>query len=220
VDYIRNFLANPPSSESYTGVGIKYVMDTYNVPIWVTAMGAYRGFEDDSEYEYFKNTLTVLNEWEVSYCAYQWFRSDLPWYIGWHEPNRVGQALIDAIAELPPTEPVETEKGSLIVTAEANNQPINIPIRVVGDGFNESFVTPANVSLPIGNYFIYAEYENKTKVKQVAVIPNETRFVNFDFSQYNIPEPYEPSSPSIFERILKALQDFWNWLIQLFRGGG
>lgn len=97
IDYIRDFLARKPSEDEYDGAAYKYITDTYNIPIWVSAIGAYRGFADDSEYNYFKNTLTVLNEWNFSYCAYQWFRSDLPWYIGWHEPNRVGQALIEAI---------------------------------------------------------------------------------------------------------------------------
>jgi hypothetical protein len=97
IDYIRNFLARKCSSQIYDGAAYLYITETYNIPIWVSAIGAYGGVIDDAEYTYFKNTLAVLNEWQLGYVAYQWFRSDLPWFIGYHQPNRVGQALIDAI---------------------------------------------------------------------------------------------------------------------------
>jgi len=100
IDYIRAFLAAKPGA-SYTGAGYKYITDTYNIPIWVSAIGSHNGASDDSEYTYFKNTLQVLNEWNLSYSAYQWFRNGLPWYIGYRTPNRVGQALIDAITASP-----------------------------------------------------------------------------------------------------------------------
>lgn len=97
IDYIRDFLGTKPQGDTYTGAGYRYITDTYNIPIWVSAIGAYGGATNDAEYTYFNNTLQVLNEWNISYCAYQWFRGGLPWFIGYHEPNRVGQALIDAI---------------------------------------------------------------------------------------------------------------------------
>jgi hypothetical protein len=96
INYIRTFLTTKPGA-SYTGTGYTYITDTYNVPIWISAIGAYNGVTNDAEYTYFNNTLHVLNELQLSYSAYQWFRSDLPWYVGYHTPNRVGQALIDAI---------------------------------------------------------------------------------------------------------------------------
>lgn len=92
INYIRTQLGdNIGNHRAY-----KYITDTYNVPIWASAIGAYDGATDNNEYTYFKNTLQVLNEWNISYAAYQWFRSDMPWFIGDHQPNRVGQALIDA----------------------------------------------------------------------------------------------------------------------------
>lgn len=103
INYIRDFLA-AKSTSGYNGAAYKYITDTYNIPIWVSAIGAYNGNTDDEEYMYFRNTLAVLNEWDLGYAAYQWFR-ETTWYIGREEPNRVGQALIDAIAEepVPPT---------------------------------------------------------------------------------------------------------------------
>jgi len=97
VDYVRGFLAQKPNATSYAGAGYRYILDTYNIPIWVSAIGSYRGTTDDAEYTYFKSTLQVLNEWNLSYSAYQWFRSSLPWFVGYRTPNRVGQAFIDAV---------------------------------------------------------------------------------------------------------------------------
>ncbi len=92
IDYIRTQLGdNVGNHRAY-----KYITDTYNIPIWVSAIGAYAGYSDDMEYIYFRNTLAVLNEWGLSYVAYQWFR-EMPWFLGYHTPNRVGQALIDSI---------------------------------------------------------------------------------------------------------------------------
>lgn len=101
ITYIRNFLAAKPSASSYTGAGYEYITNTYNIPIWVSAIGAYSGATDNNEYAYFNSTLQVLNGWSLSYTAYQWFRSDLPWYVGYRTPNRVGQALINAINTAP-----------------------------------------------------------------------------------------------------------------------
>jgi len=95
--YILSFLSDKPSATRYTGAGYKYITDTYNIPIWVSEIGAYNGATNDAEYTYFNNTLHALNELQLGYCAYQWFRSSLPWYVGYRMPNRVGQALIDAI---------------------------------------------------------------------------------------------------------------------------
>lgn len=74
ISYIRNFLANETSPTSYTGAAYKYITNKYNIPIWVTAIGAYNGATNNAEYTYFNNTLQVLNEFQLSYCAYQHFR--------------------------------------------------------------------------------------------------------------------------------------------------
>lgn len=99
IDYIRDFLANKPTI-GYDGAAYKYITDTYDIPIWVSAIGTYNGFSDDEEYIYYRNTLAVLNEWDLGYAGYQWFRQTT-WFIGREQPNRIGQALIDAIAGVP-----------------------------------------------------------------------------------------------------------------------
>lgn len=93
VNYIRTQLAD----SNGTHCAYKYITEVYNVPIWISAIGSNRGWLDDSEYDYLKNTLAVLNEWGLGYASYQWFRQDTSWTIGYRTPNRVGQALIDAI---------------------------------------------------------------------------------------------------------------------------
>lgn len=106
IDYIRNFLASKPGA-TYTGAAYRYIIDTYNVPIWVSAIGAYNGATDDDEYIYFRNTLQVLNEWGLGYVAFHTDRTALAWTLltptgaVFDPPNRVGQALIDAIAGVP-----------------------------------------------------------------------------------------------------------------------
>jgi len=103
-EYIKTQLGdNTGSHRAY-----KYITDTYNIPIWVSAIGAYEGASDDDEYVYFRNTLDVLNEWNLSYAGYMW---QLGPHFAWsllkddssyiQPPNRVGQALIDAVAGVP-----------------------------------------------------------------------------------------------------------------------
>lgn len=105
IEYIRTQLGDNISPHR----AYKYITDTYNIPIWVSAIGAYEGETDNSEYVYFRNTLDVLNEWNLSYVGYQWqlgphftwdlLKEDYSAYT--QAPNRVGQALIDAIAGIP-----------------------------------------------------------------------------------------------------------------------
>lgn len=107
VDYIKEQLAGKDGLKR----AYKYILDTYNVPIQVT-IGAHNGATDFAEYNAFRNSLSVLNEWGIGYWAYQFYRSDWVWAIQEHTncvqpPNRVGQALIDAIAgEITPPPPI------------------------------------------------------------------------------------------------------------------
>lgn len=112
INYIRRFLANSPSGTSYTGTGTEYIENTYNVPVWIGAIGAYNGATNDEEYVYLTNTLEVLNEWGIGYVVYNAFRTNSVWTVlqnpsgqVFGPPNRVGQALINAIAGIvpPPT---------------------------------------------------------------------------------------------------------------------
>jgi hypothetical protein len=103
LDYVRNYLTGTPSSVIYNCTGTKYYMDLYNVPIWVSAIGSFNGATDDSYYYSFKNTLQVLNEIGVGYNVFTGCRTGTTWAIVVDQgsiimaPNRVGQALIDAI---------------------------------------------------------------------------------------------------------------------------
>jgi len=81
----------------------KYVVDTYNVPI-IATFGAYQGWSDDQEYKSFQNIASILNEWGIGYWVYVWWRTGTSFSIVndgvvVSSPSRVGQALIDAIAD-------------------------------------------------------------------------------------------------------------------------
>lgn len=103
LNWVRDYLAK----KAYwpDGMAYKYIIDTYNVPVMVTAVGAYDGETDDAEYNCFKNVLTVLNEWEIGYWSFLWYDTSVGWRM-MTDPtsrapstaNRVGHALIDAIA--------------------------------------------------------------------------------------------------------------------------
>jgi hypothetical protein len=97
------------------GTATKYIMDTYNVPVWVSAIGTLWGHTtNDDEYIAFWNTLQVLNEWNISYVAYTTGRTQSQGALTtdpagqvFAPPNRVGQALINAILGVPPP-PIHT----------------------------------------------------------------------------------------------------------------
>lgn len=103
IDFIRNFL-NTDQSEPL-GTATNNNQYTCNVPIWVSAIGCDYGVTNDQEYIAFANTLQALNEFGIGYCEFTATRSTLEWtplldptgqiFSG---PNRVGQALINAIA--------------------------------------------------------------------------------------------------------------------------
>ena len=93
---------NIPDPYKPYGRAWKYIIDTYNVPI-VATFGANTGWTNDQEYQSFQNVASILNEWEVGYWVYVWYRTGMIWSIVNDEPvvsspNRVGQALIDAIS--------------------------------------------------------------------------------------------------------------------------
>lgn len=99
---IRNFMNN--SLGEPKGTATNYVQNTYNVPIWVSAIGTNNGATDDDEYVAFRNTLEVLNEFGIGYTVFSATRTGLqatiledPTGQVFSAPNRVGQALIDAI---------------------------------------------------------------------------------------------------------------------------
>jgi hypothetical protein len=109
IDSIRTFLTQNYTSSSYTTTGTRYFQDIYNVPIWVSAVGTAYGTTNDDEYVAFKNTLQVLNELGVGYIVYSAHRTEPAGLIlvdginqVFSAPNRVGQALIDAIKGIEP----------------------------------------------------------------------------------------------------------------------
>jgi hypothetical protein len=102
LDHVRNFMNN--SLGEPQGTATNYILNTYNVPIWVSAIGAEYGATDDDEYIAFANTLQVLNEFQIGYCVFSATRSALQWTCLenptgeiFSAPNRIGEALIDAI---------------------------------------------------------------------------------------------------------------------------
>jgi hypothetical protein len=107
IESIRAYL-NSTQGEPQ-GTATKYMMDTYNVPIWVSAIGV-SSATDDNEYIAYVNTLAVLNEWNISYCHYPALRTQpngnalqYPYeFPDRSEPSRMGYALINAILGIPP----------------------------------------------------------------------------------------------------------------------
>lgn len=94
--------ANIPDPYKPYGRSWKYMVDTYNVSI-VATFGANTGWSSEEEYQSFQNVASILNEWGIGYWVYVWWRTGMSWSIVENEPvvsdpNRVGQALISAIA--------------------------------------------------------------------------------------------------------------------------
>lgn len=86
----------------YPHRGLLYVTETLKLPVWVSAIGAFNGHTtNDAEYTCFVNTLAVLNRWQLGYTQMHFLAQTTPVWTGFNKdgsPNRVGQALIDAIA--------------------------------------------------------------------------------------------------------------------------
>lgn len=82
------------------------VGEELNLPLLIGEIGAYLwwgGQDWVEERAYFNNTLTILNEWSLSYTVWEWFPGGRPWSTydanGSFTPNEVGQILINALAE-------------------------------------------------------------------------------------------------------------------------
>lgn len=126
IEYIRTFMSTIPYVNGmYSGTATKNISDTYNVPIWVSAIGTAYGYSDDNEYVAFRNTLQVLNEFGVGYCVFSATRTATMWTClkdptgqVFSPPNRVGQALIDAIAGTIPQPVYTLTVNSIIPGAE------------------------------------------------------------------------------------------------------
>ena len=96
------------------GLGYRSIMDKYDVPTLATAIGAERGWlttsHGEAEYQTFVKSLRALNEFGIGYWAYCFpqdnseppevtFRLSSNYYSRSPDyANRVGQALMDAIA--------------------------------------------------------------------------------------------------------------------------
>lgn len=94
-----------------TGTMTNYTQYLYNVPVWVSAIGCYQGTTNDLYYVSFWNSLEVLNEMQIGYCVFSATRTSGSYAVLSDQtttfpytatPNRVGQALFDAIAGISP----------------------------------------------------------------------------------------------------------------------
>jgi len=135
INSIRSCL-NSTQGEPY-GTATKYIQDTYDVPVWVSAVGGLWGTTDDNEYIAFRNTLQVLNEWNISYIAYTTGRTQpqgaltvSPATEVFGAPNRMGQALIDAIAGITPPS---------IYQLNINSNIALVPFNMSGNAYSTPF---------------------------------------------------------------------------------
>jgi hypothetical protein len=86
--------------------GYRHYAQDENLSILVGEIGAWYGNmpnADPHELDCFNNSLTILNEWNINYAAWQWQRADGVWAIQKDlavplPPNNVGEVLIKAIA--------------------------------------------------------------------------------------------------------------------------
>ena len=102
---------------------VDYVLNTLNKPVIVGEVGAdmwKTGDELTNELAYFNNTLTIFNEWNMSYVAWVWtIPAHMRWGLLQNEgawlppPNEAGEALINAIAGVTPPEFVTPWTGEL-----------------------------------------------------------------------------------------------------------
>lgn len=135
IEYIRKFLAYGSNTGSYDGAGYLNMTETYNVPIWVSAIGSSFGETDNDEYVCFRNTLAVLNEWSLGYAVWQWFKTAIRWSIQYDTtglidpPNRVGKAFIDANlgVPVPPTHLLVIDSNLQKVNFCLNSCQLNTP---------------------------------------------------------------------------------------------
>jgi hypothetical protein len=91
---------------------VEYVLNVLNKPVICGEIGAnmwWTGEELQHELAYLNNSLTIYNEWNMSYLAWIWtipahmkhglLQNDYVWL---PPPNEAGEILIDSISEAPP----------------------------------------------------------------------------------------------------------------------
>jgi hypothetical protein len=149
-DSIETFLLPKWSSPGYNDHGgYAYIQNTYNLTIWVSAIGSHYGTTNDAEYIAFVNALAVLNTRGIGYCAFGMGRTTgAIWGIAENQgsedignPNRVGQALIDAIMDVAPDETYQLT---------VNSEPSNVQYTVNGT----EYTTTQETTLFAGNYSV------------------------------------------------------------------
>lgn len=131
VDWLRGFRNSTDTRGEPYSMLVNYTQYHYNVPIWISAIGADDGGSDDSEYVAFRNTLEVYNEMGIGYAQFSWTHTSGAW-TPFIDPmntpleeggpldfayNRVGQALFDAIAGLYPP-------NTAILNVTSNDNPV------------------------------------------------------------------------------------------------
>ena len=117
--------------EAFEYMGFKWVGDTLNKPLFIGEVGCDLAFTDEEyarEIAAWNNTLSIFNEWGISYTAFWWrnigvfrlLKDGEPWV---PPPTESGQILIDSIN--PPIFGVLKDK---------NNNPIQANITVYEKG--------------------------------------------------------------------------------------
>jgi hypothetical protein len=89
---------------------VDYVINTLTKPLWIGEVGPNQWQTDlENEYSFYNNTLRIMNEWYVGYCAWWWWVTGTAWGhieggLPNYTPNRAGQILQYGIATgtLPP----------------------------------------------------------------------------------------------------------------------
>lgn len=183
---------------------VDYVLNTLNKPVlcgeiganmWETGEGLTR------ELAYFNNSLTIYNEWEMSYIAWVWtvtahMRHGLLQNALWlPPPNAAGTVLINAMLGVP--SPPPPEQGVLTVSSTDNMQPVSVNVRVYSDTYDETHTSPFSLSVPEENYTLYTSYGGENYEKNITVNSGYTTTAAFAFES-EIPST-EPPPPTEIE---------------------
>lgn len=82
-----------------TDMGWKWILDNNVAPI-ILGEGGVTDTSSETEYTWFTNILSILNEWEQGYTAWAYYTTFSPLVEpDWMTPTRAGNMLIDAILE-------------------------------------------------------------------------------------------------------------------------